>query len=209
MAEESPSRTDARKPIPAREVVFGSLIFPLIIVGVFSGVDVWWRSREIAPFPWNIFGAPPLLGGLALGGWCLRTVRQTPPDVTLLTSGPWGLSRHPIYLAGQLVNLGVTLLIGSLALVAGFALHVVLDRLAARLEERWLRRRLGERYAAYAAAVPRWWPRLLLPGVRSILCNRRRGDVPRIGPAMDCETAGNARRPWGEKYLLRGHITRD
>lgn len=163
MGQGAASKAEARKPIPAREVVFGSLVFPLLIVGAFSGLDIWWRSREIVPFPWSIFGVPPLLGGLALGGWCLRTVRLMPPGVTLVTWGPWGLSRHPIYLAGQLVNLGVTLLIGTLALMVGFAVHVVLDRLASRLEERWLRRRLGERYVAYAEAVPRWLPR---PGSR-------------------------------------------
>jgi hypothetical protein len=40
----------------------------------------------------------------------------------------------------------------------------------------------------------------------SVLCNGRGGDVPRIGPAMDCETVSNAGRLWGEKSLLRGAI---
>jgi protein-S-isoprenylcysteine O-methyltransferase Ste14 len=152
-------KKETRKPIPAREVVFGSLVFPLLVVGVFSGVDVWWRSPRLTSFPWNILGVPILLGGLALGAWCLQTVWRMPPGVTLLTWGPWGLSRHPIYLAGQLVNLGITLLVGTLALFIGLALHVFLDRLASRLEERGLRRHLGSRYAAYAEAVPRWLPR--------------------------------------------------
>lgn len=169
-------KTDTRKPIPAREVIFGALVFPLLVIGVFSSVDVWWRSTKLVAFPWNILGVPVLSGGLALGAWCLQTLRRTPPGVTLVTWGPWGRSRHPIYLAGQLVNLGVSVLIGTLALFAGFAIHVVIDRLGARLEERGLRRRLGSRYAAYAESVTRWLPRFPRPA-------QRVGDPPEFGRA--------------------------
>jgi protein-S-isoprenylcysteine O-methyltransferase Ste14 len=153
------SQGEARTGLTTKDVVFGSGVFPLLMVGLFSGLDVWWRSPEVIPFPWNLLGIPFLLGGLALGGWCLQTVRRMPPGAMLVTWGPWGLSRHPIYLGGQLVNLGITVFVGSLALLVGLALHMALDRLASRLEERGLRQRFGERYEAYAESVPRWLPR--------------------------------------------------
>jgi protein-S-isoprenylcysteine O-methyltransferase Ste14 len=77
----------------------------------------------------------------------------------LVASGPFAIVRNPLY-------------VGNVALWAGFAVSARLPWLApvfvailafeyhaiVRWEERLLEERLGERYRAYAARVPRWLP---------------------------------------------------
>jgi protein-S-isoprenylcysteine O-methyltransferase Ste14 len=72
----------------------------------------------------------------------------------LVTSGPYGLVRHPIYTGVLLAILGSAIAVGEwqavLAMVlASFALWRKL-----RLEERWMLNRFGEAYRAYCRKVP-------------------------------------------------------
>jgi protein-S-isoprenylcysteine O-methyltransferase Ste14 len=94
---------------------------------------------------------------LARGEW-----RRTPATIALVSDGPFRFVRHPIYLAGILMLLGVGLLYPSwrptdlvlpLGLLAYFHVAVL------RVEEPELRRRLGAPYDEYCARVPRWLPR--------------------------------------------------
>lgn len=75
----------------------------------------------------------------------------------LVTTGAFGLSRNPIYLANTLVLIGIGLLAGSLwfilsALIAAFATQ----KLAVEPEERHLQARFGKKYRDYARRVRRW-----------------------------------------------------
>ena len=102
--------------------------------------------------------------GEAIRLWGVRhigTISRTRSDRLgpLVTSGPFALVRNPLYL-------------GNVALWVGFAISARLPWLApvfiavlafeyhaiVRWEERLLEERLGERYRAYAAQVPRWVP---------------------------------------------------
>ena len=80
----------------------------------------------------------------------------------LVTSGPYAIVRHPMYLGIVLYHLGATLVLQSPVLLALTAL-VIVPYTAIRIayEERALRVAFGERYAAYQAHVP-----ALLPFVR-------------------------------------------
>lgn len=120
-----------------------------------------WRS-----LPGAILGSAAILAGGAVALWCgVVLVRQgrggTPvpsdPPRDLVVTGPYRVSRNPMYLAYVLVVLGEALLSGEAALflyvgyvALGTYLWVVL------VEERGLRRRFGEGFAAYAHRVPRW-----------------------------------------------------
>ncbi|MCC7009481.1 MAG: isoprenylcysteine carboxylmethyltransferase family protein [Acidobacteria bacterium] len=78
-----------------------------------------------------------------------------------VTDGPFRYIRHPIYLAGIVLLLGVGLLCAPLRavdvgvpllLLAYFHVAVV------RVEEPELRRRFGSTYEEYCERVPRWLP---------------------------------------------------
>lgn len=77
----------------------------------------------------------------------------------LVTDGPYGVARNPMYL-GHLVYLsGLVALTRSPAALAGLALQW--QRLAerVRLDERRLADRFGHDYVEYVEHVPRWLPR--------------------------------------------------
>ncbi|MDQ2952634.1 MAG: isoprenylcysteine carboxylmethyltransferase family protein [Chloroflexota bacterium] len=80
----------------------------------------------------------------------------------LVTTGPYAIVRHPMYLGIVLYHLGASLVLQSPLLLALTAL-VIAPYTAIRIayEERALRHAFGERYAAYQSAVPP-----LLPLVR-------------------------------------------
>ncbi|MGB3387792.1 MAG: isoprenylcysteine carboxylmethyltransferase family protein [Pseudaminobacter sp.] len=84
-------------------------------------------------------------------------IRPGSTPLHLVTTGAFGLSRNPIYLANTLVMIGIGLLTGSLwfflfALLAAFATQ----KLAIDPEEHQLQIRFGKKYRDYAKRVRRW-----------------------------------------------------
>lgn len=86
----------------------------------------------------------------------------------LVTAGPFALVRNPIYSAMLPTIFGLVLIVPDVLTIAGFAVLVVGLELQVRLvEEPYLQRAHGAAYAAYAARVGRFVPRLgLLHGLR-------------------------------------------
>src|SRR4051812_29237510 len=101
--------------------------------------------------------------GSALADSFLRAFRRvrTPvdlrrPTTSLVTSGPYRLSRNPGYLGMALAYAGVAALAGApWALVTLVPALAVVDRLVIAREERYLERRFGEEYRRYAARTRR------------------------------------------------------
>jgi protein-S-isoprenylcysteine O-methyltransferase Ste14 len=79
------------------------------------------------------------------------------PTTRIVHAGPYRFTRNPIYLAFTLLQLGVALLINSVALLItlipafGLMTFVVIPR-----EEAYLTARFGSEYARYKATVRRW-----------------------------------------------------
>ncbi|MBX3569486.1 MAG: isoprenylcysteine carboxylmethyltransferase family protein [Rhizobiaceae bacterium] len=85
------------------------------------------------------------------------TVLPTRPADHLVTSGPFAISRNPIYLADTVLVIAIGMIAGSvwfpiLAIVAA----IVTTRLAIMPEERLLAVQFGKKYRDYAARVRRW-----------------------------------------------------
>ncbi|MEW9837365.1 methyltransferase family protein [Mesorhizobium marinum] len=125
------------------------------------------------PLPW--FGSPmsdilvavgwlALLAMVALYFSAFRALKRAGTPINpnarpehLVTGGPFGVTRNPIYLANTLLMLGVGLATGiawfvPLALAAAFATQ----KMAIEREERWLAEKFGKRYRDYAKRVRRW-----------------------------------------------------
>lgn len=98
---------------------------------------------------------------LTLGAlWSSGVTRKA--DHEIVRAGPYGVVRHPIYSGLLLSVVATALLRGTVAACAGAACFVIGWVVKARLEERFLRRELGEdRYDAYARRVP-----MLVPFMR-------------------------------------------
>jgi protein-S-isoprenylcysteine O-methyltransferase Ste14 len=75
----------------------------------------------------------------------------------LITSGPFGHSRNPIYLANTMLLMGLGLSFDwSWVLLLALPAAYVTQKLAIEREERHLAETFGEAWTTYAANVPRW-----------------------------------------------------
>lgn len=139
------------------------LDYPPVWLAVFAAAA--WIFGRLWPMPvapgagWAL-----VLAGVALMAWAawvmLRggaTVDPTRPPTALVTSGPYRLSRNPIYLADALILAGLCLLWQPWAaalLVPGFM--AVIGHRFIRREEAWLRARDARGFDAWAARTRRW-----------------------------------------------------
>lgn len=102
--------------------------------------------------------------GLSLVLWPARlfslaktTIKPFSESSSLVTTGPFRLSRNPIYVGMVIVLLGVAIRLGSLtpfAVIPFFVLFI--NRAFIVHEERMLLDTFGEEYEAYCRGVRRW-----------------------------------------------------
>ncbi len=81
-------------------------------------------------------------------------------NASLVTAGPYSITRNPLYCFSIIGAAGIGLVFGSLviAIILGGAIAALLTA-KARDEAAMLGQRFGTSYAAYAARVPLLWPR--------------------------------------------------
>ena len=91
-----------------------------------------------------------LVGELALPA-------EREPVATLVTSGPFRVSRNPMYTGHAVSLVGAALWAGSWWVLAADALAVLATRqLVIAPEEDYLTRRFGDQYETYRSRVRRW-----------------------------------------------------
>jgi protein-S-isoprenylcysteine O-methyltransferase Ste14 len=85
------------------------------------------------------------------------TIKPFEESSALVTTGPFRVSRNPVYLGMVLGLLGVAVLAGSLSPFLVIPLFAVLiDRRFIQAEEAQLERTFGASYVAYKSQVRRW-----------------------------------------------------
>jgi protein-S-isoprenylcysteine O-methyltransferase Ste14 len=155
---------DDRNP-PDRGVV--ALVRPPIVyvVAFAAGLalEVGWPTPPL-PRVLALLGVVLVLLAVTLFSLSIRelraartTFRTQQPTTTIVMTGPYRLSRNPIYLAFALLQLGISLWWNS-AWVLGLlvpALVLVFAGTIAR-EERYLEKKFGDEYRRYKAEVRRW-----------------------------------------------------
>lgn len=140
---------------------------PVYMIGamaVMAALDRWAPLARLIPEPWTWTGALPAAAGLGLGLWSALTFRRHRTTVhpfrradSLVTSGPFAISRNPIYLGMALVLLGLAVFLGGASPFLIIPLFMaVIGRRIIRDEERMLSETFGADFTAYAARVRRW-----------------------------------------------------
>jgi len=121
-----------------------------------------WLHIRIAPDGWWRFyvGLGVTIAGLLFAVWARVhlgrnwsrsvTVKQ---DHELITSGPYGLVRHPIYTGILTGFLGTALAVDEVRGVLALVIIAVALWIKLRLEEEWMQSQFGETYAAYSSRV--------------------------------------------------------
>lgn len=140
-----------------------------VLVGVgpllhLLGVDWAWTPGDA--FVTHAAGIVLLLAGLAWAAWAQATMRehwrvgQDPDERTaLVTTGPFGRVRHPIYTGMVGVGLGVTMTDPTYAGAVGVVLLLIgVRQQALRVEEPHLRTVHGPAYEAWARRTGRFLP---------------------------------------------------
>lgn len=133
-------------------LALAALLHRLVPVGVFAGR---WA---------DLLGLISIAAGLGLIGWSALVFFRAKTPIhprrkprSLLTGGPFSLSRNPIYLAMVLIVLGFALSLGSVLplLCAPLFGWIVAKRFIAG-EEHFIEREFGDEWRGYAEKVRRW-----------------------------------------------------
>lgn len=115
--------------------------------------------------PWvHAMGYVLALIGVALDIWAIKVMRRAQTNILphrgasrLVTTGPFSLTRNPIYVGNVALMTGIGFAFGGLwFVILGVVSAFVVDRLAIRREERHLVARFGQNWIDYASRVPRW-----------------------------------------------------
>jgi protein-S-isoprenylcysteine O-methyltransferase Ste14 len=158
MPEDRSATDHAGVPVPP----------PLLYAGGFVAGMALERRRPLPAVPAAVarpLGAVLMLlgGALPASGATLFRRRGTSvlpvrPATALVTSGPYRLTRNPMYIGFALAHAGLALRRRSTwaLLMLGPVLASV-DRLVIAREERYLERAFGDDYRRYAERVGRWW----------------------------------------------------
>jgi protein-S-isoprenylcysteine O-methyltransferase Ste14 len=140
---------------------------PLIYLGGLAigfGLQALLPSTSLPNAVEWILGSLLIIAGVALAVSFIAVFRraQTPvdpyrPTTTIVTTGPYRLSRNPGYLGMALAYAGIAVLTGALwVLLALIPTLILIDRVVIRREERYLESRFGEQYLRYKARARRW-----------------------------------------------------
>ncbi len=141
----------ANVPIPAQHVVgliLGAILQYVLKHGLFA-----------APWIGVAFGIPLILIGVGLSVWSVLKVGEMeimrPTD--LITSGPYSLSRNPMYVGWTIMYLGIGLAANSAWILVLLPLVAALTHFVDVLkEERFLEKEFGDEYAQYKERVRRY-----------------------------------------------------
>jgi protein-S-isoprenylcysteine O-methyltransferase Ste14 len=138
--------------------------------GVAVVANAWLTGSFAMPTsPLAIVSVALAVTGLGLRVWgvgqisAATMVSMSISTDRLVTSGVYGLVRHPLYLGDLLIFAGYALFLPAPLGVAFMVFHLVRTWRLMAYEERQMRQRHGAEYERYASAVPALWPRLAAP----------------------------------------------
>ncbi|MBT2514326.1 isoprenylcysteine carboxylmethyltransferase family protein [Arthrobacter sp. ISL-30] len=111
-------------------------------------------------------GTGLVLAGAALTYWAWEERRRrTLGDFDLeqpeelVTTGPYAINRHPMYLGWRLIHLGTGVGLGTSWVLVTFPAAMAAEFLGIPAEEAATAKRFGDAYLDYSARVPRYLPR--------------------------------------------------
>ena len=150
-----------RTPVAANFSAFG-LFFPLLLIASSSAEAPMALPLALSGCLLAVAGAALVLRSRAELGPAWSFVPKADQGTGLVTTGPYRLVRHPIYLGLAMLAMGEALAFGSWpALMIVLAGIVPTFAWRARAEEKLLDRTFGERYAVYRQRTKMIIPYLL------------------------------------------------
>lgn len=130
-----------------------------LLIAVLIMADPSWRTFAVGGLV-VILGESIRLWAVGYAGSATRTRHVGAPS--LITGGPYGRVRNPLYVGNFILSLGLCIMAWAwmpymiVIFLAAFGLQY---GLIVSLEEESLKKIFGDEYTAYLAAVPRFLPR--------------------------------------------------
>ena len=120
--------------------------------------------RQVVFPPWSYLGILPIVFGIFFNIWADRLFKQhktteNPFKVpsSLVISGPFKISRHPMYLGMVMILVGISLILGSLIVFLFPLLFILLmEFLFISYEEKNMEKIFKNEYKIYKKKVRRW-----------------------------------------------------
>ena len=147
--------------------VYGNLPLPLPIVAALA-LDLLLDRLRPVPLPGSrsfhrMAGAGLLLAGVGLNLWALAERRRRTAGTfalerpeELVITGPYAITRHPMYVGWWLIQLGAGTLAGSSWVLATLPAELLVEHRGVLGEEAMLAELFGRSYHDYAERVPRY-----------------------------------------------------
>lgn len=138
-------------------------VLTVAAAGAMVALDHWAPMARMVPH--NPWGIGPALLGVALVLWAALSMRRRATTLhphgqptALVVTGPFRVSRNPIYLGFALMLAGLAASLGSSAPFAVLAVWVfAISHLFIQPEEARLAELFGAEYEAYTHKVRRWF----------------------------------------------------
>lgn len=158
-SETAEPMTDTLSKVQRRRRHFaqGSGVLLLLVLLFTKSI---WPSGAFVHESLEMLGYALILVCIAGRTWCALYIGGRKKKM-LVDQGPYSVSRNPLYLFSVVGGLGVGLQAGNLVTALALGLFVfLLFSVVIAQEEIFLKDRFPGEFAAYAAIVPRWGPRL-------------------------------------------------
>jgi protein-S-isoprenylcysteine O-methyltransferase Ste14 len=145
-----------RLPLPAEHAV-----------AMLAGLMVQSHTRQsrlpavLAPAGW-----PVLAAGVAINVWAVRARGSGDLEhpERLVTTGPYALARHPMYVGWSLLHLGTAITVRSPWVLLTWPVAFALVHRTVLREERLLAAQFGDALTDYSGGVPRYVPKIVTCG---------------------------------------------
>jgi protein-S-isoprenylcysteine O-methyltransferase Ste14 len=142
----------------------GKTLQLMLALAVIFGSHYLMPIRTVIEPPLTYLGLPLILAGVLLDVWAANRFREKETSfklrgeaISLITDGPFGFSRNPMYLGIMAVLLGLAIFLGSLiTFLYPVLLFILFQFVFIPMEERRMEEAFGEEYLNYKRKVRRW-----------------------------------------------------
>jgi len=136
----------------------------IIFLGLSILLHFIFPIKKIIYFPYTQLGWLLIIFGGVLNVWAdnifkkeKTSVKPGEKSIKLITSGPFKLSRHPMYLGMMAILLGTAIIHGSLiGFVFPIIFIILIEILFIPMEEKNMERVFGKKYLEYKRKTRRW-----------------------------------------------------
>lgn len=142
----------------------GKTLQLLLVLAVMFGSHYFMPIQTIIEPPYTYFGMLLILAGVWLDIWAATFFKKAETsfklrgkNTSLVTDGPFGFSRNPIYLGILAALLGTAIFFGTLITFLYSALFFILFHfIIVPIEEKRMEEIFGEKYLDYKHNTRRW-----------------------------------------------------